>query len=158
MNNKIKYRHYKKSDTPFLDIIYQDKNIMANIPFNKKKSYLFLIDNNIVGFFNVEKLHGYPEIQYAILKEYRNLGLGSMLLENLTTLMFLNTNCEKIYLMINRKNTPSLKVASKNGYQIDYDLESNDIDFPYYNLYKNNPYYEKELSSKILSLKFLNIS
>lgn len=152
------FRHIQKSDHEIIRKIIKDKTIMKNVPFHFKKSHFFLVNGEIVGFYNIEQIHDYPEIQYAILKEYRNLNYGSLLLEKITSLIFENSDINRIYLMIHKENLSSIKVAIKNGYRIDeelqYQAEMADLDFPYSYFMKKNPYLKKD---KVLNRKTENV-
>lgn len=152
------FRNIQKSDHEIVRKIVKDKTIMKNVPFHSKKSHFFLVNGEIVGFYNIEKIHDYPEIQYAILKEYRNLNYGSLLLEKITSLIFEDSDVNRIYLMIHKQNISSMKVAIKNGYRMDEELQYQaflaDLDFPYYYFMRKNPYGKK---NKILNRNKENV-
>lgn len=146
------FRNIQKGDHEIIRKIVKDKTIMNNVPFHSKKSQFFLVNGEIVGFYNIEKIHDCPEIQYAILKEYRNLNYGSLLLQKITSWIFENSDTNKIYLMIHKQNVSSMKVAIKSGYRMDEELQYQvflaDLDFPYYYFMRKNPYLE---NNKILN-------
>lgn len=142
------FRLVKKEDEEVVRRILKDKTITKNVPFHPKRSRFFLVNGEIVGFYNMEQIHNCPEIQYAILKEYRNLNYGSFLLEKLTYLLFKSEEVPNIYLMIDKQNLSSIRVATKNGYQIDEEMqilsENADLEFPYYYFMKKNPYVKED--------------
>ena len=156
MNKEINFRKINKNDDELVKNILKDKTITNNVPFHPKKSNLFLVDGKVIGFYNIESIHGYPEIQYAILKEYRNLNYGTILLGKLTNLIFQKNSSSRIYLMIHKENIFSLKAAKRNGYFIDEELQrlsfDADVDFPYYYFIKENPFIKKEKLKKVRKL------
>lgn len=87
--------------------------------FDKKKSKLVVLNGKVIGFSSVLLSRGTPTIQYGIKKEYRNCGYGTILLDKLTDDLF-NDGYDRVELMISPKNKPSMALAEKVGYQIDY--------------------------------------
>ncbi len=105
-----------------------DKDLNKYITYSSKTpAVLFLYDNEVIGFYSVANRFGNPEIQGAILKEYRNQGHGKELLRTATE-QCMTPNNQKIYLSIKSDNLASINVAKEIGYYRDYDFEDRELD------------------------------
>ena len=78
--------------------------------------YIAYKDDNPIGLVSLYFLDSKYEVCYAILPEYRQQGLASLLLGEYTDYIFNNTNIEDLYLYINKANRNSIIVANRNGY------------------------------------------
>ena len=97
-------------------------------------------NDKIIGYiylsalFN-EKLY----LEYSIIKEYRNEGLGKLLLAEITEYLCNNYNIKEISLNIDISNLASMNLANSVGYYFDEDTlnknnADNKQDFSFYNI------------------------
>ena len=112
-------------------------------------TYGILLNNNIVGLFSL-----YPfidknvVIHIAILKEFRNKGIGSIALDEIVEnygSLFLNS--KYFMLDVNYKNENAINTAKKNNWErtYEYDEMMENEGAEIFKLYrKRNPYYEEK--------------
>ncbi len=129
--------------------IYHDENCNlfknSEIYFNKD-SYIVSLNSKIVGHFNVTKLGNDLLLDYELLKEYRNIGLGDYFFKIIEKYVVNNFEFNKIILMIKYDNEKSKNIAAKNDYKIDYEfISENDI---YGEMTMYNPYSKRKCLKK----------
>lgn len=143
----LEYRRFnKEKDSYLLDMVKNDEGFNKFFKFDTKSNVV--IDNGIIiGGYYISSFCGYPEIQIGVLQEYRRKGYASKILDDLTQEQ-MDENTPVVYVIVNKKNLASLKLAKKCGYVIDYDNETmnrDDSDAQYYSLYKRNPNYRNSM-------------
>lgn len=101
-------------------------------------AYLIKLKENIIGYvYLTGKSKQIVYLEYLILKEYRNKGLGKYVVEKITDYIFENsTDLKEIRLNIDRSNLPSITLATSLGFIDDENYTNDKIDF-----IKDNPYY-----------------
>ena len=119
--------------------IYKDKNCdlfkNSEIYFSDN-SYIVSMNNNIIGHFNVTKLGNNLLLDYELLQQYRNIGLGNYFFQTIEEYVSNNFEFDKIILMIKYDNKKSNNIAIKNKFAIDLDLaEQMDGEMKMYNPY-----------------------
>ena len=82
-------------------------------------NYIVFYDNNPVGYLNLSYKEDDYYLTYAILKEFRNKHLASLLLKEFTEYAFDKLKINKLVLTIEYDNIGSQKVAITNNYQQD---------------------------------------
>ena len=107
--------------------LYQgsDNVLKGEICFDRKNSYIYEIDDKIVGYFNLMPMMriGCINIDYELLEEYRNKGLGNLFLKNISDYAVAKySEYKKLLLLIDYLNVKSEKMAIWNGYVEDYFL------------------------------------
>ena len=99
---------------------FWNNNILLE-DFKQENSYYFVAktpENKIVGFFGIKKILDEVDIMnIAVKKEYRNLGIGSILLNYLISTCKQN-NIKKINLEVNEKNQIAIRLYNKFNFQI----------------------------------------
>ena len=107
--------------------IYQDDNCTLFKKcdlFFDKNSYIVATENNILGFFN---LMTYDKktvlIDYELLKEYRNKGIGNDFYKMIEQYVIENFEYEKIILVIAYNNCRSTSIAIHHNYSLDNDFD-----------------------------------
>lgn len=126
------------------DMIHQIDERLINSrkteQFESNNAYLISINDYIVGYiYTSGNLKNYIYLECSLLKQHRNKGLGSYILNCLTDYIFENNpQLREIRLNIDRSNFPSMSIALKNDFINEEDYMSEKIDF-----IKNNPYYKK---------------
>lgn len=126
------------------DMIHQIDERLINSrkteQFESNNAYLINMNNTIVGYiYTSGNLKNYIYFECSLLRQYRNKGLGSYILNTLTDYIFENnTQLKEIRLNIDRSNSPSMNIALKNDFINDEDYLSKKIDF-----IKSNPYYKR---------------
>ncbi len=105
--------------------IYRDENCNlfknSEIYFNKD-SYIVSMNNNIIGHFNITKVENNLLLDYELLKQYRNIGLGNYFFQTIEKYVSSNFEYEKIILIIKYDNKKSKSIALENNFSIDLDL------------------------------------
>ncbi len=105
------------------------------IRFYEKESYIYEVDGNIIGYFNLTPISGCLNIDAEILEEFRGKGLGNEFLENISD--YVTSLCstsskysdyENLLLLIEPSNISAIKTAEKNGYSLDYTLFDGDVE------------------------------
>jgi len=97
-------------------------------PYSLLKAYYYLAKelfmvardgNEILGYALGIVQYGYRGhvVSIAVKKDYREKGIGSMLLQNLEN-RFKALNCTHSYLEVNYKNIPAIKFYNKQGYVV----------------------------------------
>lgn len=85
-----------------------------------QNGYIVLEDDTPVGYLYISsKINDEVFLEYSILKEYRNMGYASDLLNETTNYLFNNYNIKSIKLDIDPSNKNSILVALSNGYILD---------------------------------------
>lgn len=107
--------------------ILSERKITNFSYFDKESGYLVVINKKVVGFASVSYKRSVPNIQYGILKEYRRLGYGTLILDKLTDSLF-DEGYSRVELLISPKNVASYELAKKVGYHLD-DCGYGDIEF-----------------------------
>ncbi len=108
------------------------------IRFNIKESYIYDVDGNIIGYFNLTPISGCLNIDFEMLEEFRGKGLGNEFLENISNYVASkcieynknneNNEIEYLLLLIEPSNISAIKTAEKNGYSLDYALFDGDVE------------------------------
>lgn len=98
------------------------KFVDTEIGFNNN-SYIVEKDNSILGHFNVIQRENMVILDYELVKQYRNKGLGNNFLKVIENYLYENFDFEKIFLFIKYDNEKSRKIAIKNNYEISDDLD-----------------------------------
>ena len=130
--------------------IYQGCNKILNgkIYFDKEKTHIYEVDGAIAGYFNLTPMLNSINIDYELLEEFREIGMGNKFLEYISEYTGKKySEYEKILLLIEYNNIKSKKIALKNGYEEDFFLFEND-DCELHNTHvftKKNEYYKKGL-------------
>ena len=85
-----------------------------------------LNEENYVGLCitkpSIYDVNTYPRplsVYYAVAKEYRNRGYGTVILKEIRDYIFANNLCDKINLEITSGNNQSLNIAKKAGFESD---------------------------------------
>ncbi len=88
-----------------------NKDILNN-PFSK---YIVYIDNNkILGYLNYCLIYDRIEISnFFVLTQYRNKGIGSILLDYIINMDYVNITLE-----VNENNIPAINLYKKKGFKI----------------------------------------
>lgn len=95
-------------------------NILKN-ELESKNSYYFIakLNNEIVGFIGIKCILDEAEIMNIVVKkDFRNMKIGSYLLENLI-LNINNYKIKKINLEVNSNNISAILLYKKYGFKID---------------------------------------
>lgn len=129
--------------------LYQGCNEVLNgkICFDKDATHIYEVNDEIVGYFNLIPMLGCINIDYEILEEFRNKGMGNFFLENITSYASKKyRNCEKLLLLIAYDNIRSKKMALKNGYTEDFSILDGECELQNTHVFtKKNEYYKKGL-------------
>ena len=107
------------------------------IHFNIKESYIYEVDGEIIGYFNLTPIPelGCIDISAIIFEEFRHTGLGNQFLKNISD--YVTSLCstsskysdyEILLLLIESSNISAIKTAEKNGYSLDYTLFDGDVE------------------------------
>lgn len=113
LNNDKQVRKFMGYLNLYIDYINKSKNDM-------NKLYFAYYNDYIIGFISIYLVEDKYEISYAILPEYRNEYLASLLLQEFSEELFSqHKDLDCIYLQINQENIGSKKVAELVGYQKD---------------------------------------
>lgn len=102
--------------------IYKNNGVKLNgtsIVFNKN-SYLVEINNQIIGYFNVNCFDDAISFDYELLEEFQNNGLGNKFFQMIEHWIVENFSFQKILLLVKYDNEKSKSIVSKNDYNIDY--------------------------------------
>lgn len=107
--------------------IFKDPNCLLKsdkVCFNKD-SYIVSLNKTIIGYFNLSfNFIGLKDaifIDYELLENFRNKGLGNYFYKIIEDYAIDNFEFEEIVLLIHYKNESSKKIANKNGFQVNYD-------------------------------------
>lgn len=90
-----------------------------NMRYNENfidKAYIIYMDDIARGLLTISYKDEKLELACAILSKYRNMGIASNLLRELTPKVFEMYNVDDIYLYIDSNNTASIASAKKGGY------------------------------------------
>lgn len=119
----ITYHSYNPSYDNLLNLIKKDEQINKYLSFSQTDSKFIFINHDFVGFckiFPVDDENLEYEIEIAIIEQYRGKGLASIILEDLTKHLFLGPNiCQTVQLSIDKSNSSSIRMATKNGFILD---------------------------------------
>lgn len=149
MNNEIKKENfefdsfYSQATAQLLDKIKDDDELLQFIGLYSKSSKVVLYEKMLIGFSYVSS-GSWPEIQIAILKEFRNRGYGKALTDRLVRDCF-EQNCMGVKLLIDKDNEISMKSAEACGFYREDNEELNPLnkEDKYYTYIKRNPNYRK---------------
>ena len=119
------------------------------VVFNEANSYILYYKDVLYGFYNTMKIEreNLIEIQYSLIRSFRGNSIGQDFLNKVIDIVSKeNSDIEKIVLMINDKNLISKKIASKEGFNIDFgimeQLEEEITELVPYS--KSNEYYKNK--------------
>lgn len=122
MNFNMEFVKYSDEYEEIVDLINKEissETKITNISrFSKDDGYLVVINKQVVGFASISYKRSVPNIQYGILKEYRRLGYGTLILDKLTDYLF-DKGYSRVELLISPKNVASYELAKKLGYRLD---------------------------------------
>lgn len=98
--------------------VYKNRNIKQEFVDNPFSVYLILfINNNIIGFLNINKLYEKVEIvNINILDNYQGNGYSKLLMNELIKYTQEN-NIENITLEVNRDNTKAINLYKKYNFK-----------------------------------------
>ena len=93
-------------------------NILKEELKSKNSKYIIaIINREIVGFAGIKIILDESDIMNIVTKKnYRNKGIGSLLLENLITISN-NLNLNSITLEVNEENMPAIRLYEKFGFR-----------------------------------------
>lgn len=93
-------------------------NILKEELESKNSKYIVaIIDRKIVGFAGIKVMLDEADIMNIVTKkDFRNKGIGNLLLENLITLSR-NLNLNTITLEVNEENMPAIRLYEKFGFR-----------------------------------------
>lgn len=86
---------------------------------NNPRSYYIVAkqNNEILGFAGIiDTIDQFEITNIVVKKNNRNIGIGNLLLNSLISIAKENKK-EKIYLEVNEKNLPAIKLYEKNGFK-----------------------------------------
>lgn len=119
-------------DVQFISSIFKNKNdksieFLGNLSnYITAKTYIIINNNQKIGYFsmtvpvlNRENLTS-TSLYYAISEEHRNLGYATNLVEEISNYLFEEELVDMIILTIDNKNLASISVASKLGFNIEF--------------------------------------
>jgi len=133
---------------PTLSQIFVEEKIKA---YNRKEMFLFTIKDSenrqLVGLVYIKELDWaikQGEFAYAIDYNYNGKGLMSKAVEKLSAYAFETLKLERLQIIVNKNNSPSVKVALNNGFEWQNTLKKaftpngeEPLDMELYELYKN---------------------
>lgn len=85
-------------------------------------SYIFKMNDNIIGHFNLIELKDFLSVEYEVLEKYRNQGYGTLMLGVIEEYVANKYDVDSLLLLIKYDNEYSLKIAKKRGYNRNYEL------------------------------------
>ena len=93
-------------------------NTMKTFPF--ETSFFVAINNKIIGYLFISKcVNDEVYLENSILKEYRGMGYGKIILNDISNYLIDNYNIKSIVLDISPSNIASIKTALSCGYTMD---------------------------------------
>lgn len=106
--------------------ILQDFNYQlqtTDIVFNKD-SYIVLVDNIVIGHFNLLfNIFGVKDkvsIDYELLESFRNKKYGFSFYQIIENYVVENFNPDEIILLVKYDNEKSKRIVEKNGFSVNY--------------------------------------
>lgn len=126
---------YRKEIDKINKEIFEERKTTNLSYLEEKNTKLVIHNNNVIGFASIKTVGMLAKLQYGILKEYRNKGYGTALLNKLIKNTY-DHGCSRIELMIAPQNKASQNLAHKCGFYVDYDNYNEDA--MYITYYKNN--------------------
>lgn len=92
--------------------------VLKNEIIGENKKYIVAkLENEIIGFCGLMINFDEIEIMNIVVKKvYRGKGVGNALLNEIIRISQ-NLNCKKIFLEVNEKNKPAIKLYEKNGFK-----------------------------------------
>lgn len=124
----VKYNDGYKDIVELINKEILSERKVTNIScFDKNNSMLVIVNNEVVGFASVTFNRGIPTIQYGVLKAFRRLGYGTLILDKLTDRLF-EEGYNRVELLIAPKNEASVGLAKKVGYCLDV-YNNGDVEF-----------------------------
>lgn len=124
----VKYNDGYKDIVELINKEILSERKVTNIScFDKNNSMLVIVNNEVVGFASVIFNRGIPTIQYGVLKAFRRLGYGTLILDKLTDRLF-EEGYNRVELLIAPKNEASVGLAKKIGYCLDV-YNNGDVEF-----------------------------
>ena len=124
----VKYNDGYKDIVELINKEILSERKVTNIScFDKNNSMLVIVNNEVVGFASVTFNRAIPTIQYGVLKAFRRLGYGTLILDKLTDRLF-EEGYNRVELLIAPKNEASVGLAKKVGYCLDV-YNNGDVEF-----------------------------
>ena len=125
--NDDKHKYLKeefKNGNSFSEYIHQIPERLESSKYNDKNIYqsAFVVQYNEMpmGYLYISnKINDEVFLEYSVLKEYRKMGYGSELLNEITNYLFENCNIKNIRLDIDPSNKNSILLASACGFYLD---------------------------------------
>lgn len=115
--NKIEELH--RIEASCIQKPMSQKQLEDDIAFERARYYIMAVDkeaNKTVGLAGISLLFDHSDIlTLAVLPEYRNMHIGSMLLKNLIEKTD-NMLYKKIFLEVRASNTPAINLYKKYGF------------------------------------------
>ena len=125
--NDDKHKYLKeefKNGNSFSEYIHQIPERLESSKYNDNNIYqsAFVVQYNEMpmGYLYISnKINDEVFLEYSVLKEYRKMGYGSELLNEITNYLFENCNIKNIRLDIDPSNKNSILLASACGFYLD---------------------------------------
>ncbi len=144
--NDFTYKKITNIDFDLEELIKDDYELKKFIGIGDNNTKVIFYKNTPIGFKYESSYMGLPELQCAIFKDFRGMGIGTFLLNDFKNKKF-NENYRALALLIDRNNVHSIESAKKAGFKLDDTYEEFNPDnsnTPYYVFYLNNPNYVNE--------------
>jgi len=127
--NPDKHKYLKeefKSGNSYSSYIYsiEDRLELSKNNNNNIFHSAFVIEDNTnpIGYLYISSLKkDIVFLEYAILKDYRKMGYGSKIVNEISNYLFINNNIKSIKLDIDPGNKYSIALALSCGFTLDYE-------------------------------------
>lgn len=147
MQSIFTVKHSNECDPYVIEKFYQDEAICSRIRFGKN-SYVVFYHEKPFGMFQHFFHQNNILIDYAIGSEFRGKKNGKEYLNFLYEyLSAIYQDSPYIVLFISPDNLPSIQVALKNGFYVDYGMDEENEMFGHTPYVKRNTYYKKDNQS-----------